>query len=127
MDSISGLLVTVRTAKQGSEMVCSKHGEKYQEEISTLRLNADDLATIGVENGNQALLASGYGTIRVICKAAEVPQGLFFLPLGAVANTLFSGWSTEESGVPNWKRLEVVLSPCREQSANSDSGQGGGS
>jgi len=110
--SISGLLVTVRTAKQGAEMVTSKHGAPYIAEISTLRIHPDDLAALGVENGGHAMLASEHGEVRVTCRATEVPQGLFFLPLGPVANTLFSAWSTQESGVPNWKRINVSLAPC---------------
>ncbi len=123
MGSISGLLVTVRTAKQGAEMVSSKHGAPYIAEISTLRIHTDDLVALGVEDGGQALLASEHGEVRVTCKVTEVPQGIFFLPLGPVANTLFSAWSTQESGVPNWKRLEVTLAPCKEQGKESNAGQ----
>jgi formylmethanofuran dehydrogenase subunit D len=92
-------------------MVTSKHGEAYLAEISTLRLNADDLSALGVEEGGAARLASEHGEVPVTCQVAEVPRGLFFLPLGPVANTLFSAWSTEESGVPNWKRINVSIAP----------------
>lgn len=115
MGSISGLLVTVRTVKQGAEMVTSKHSERYVSEISTLRIHPEDIAAIGVEDGGNAVLSSDHGEIRVTCKGTEVPRGLFFLPLGHVANTLFSCSSTEESGVPNWKRINVTLAPCDEQ------------
>ncbi len=125
MGSIQGLLVTVRTAKQGAEMVSSKHGAPYIEEISTLRIHQDDLTALGVESGGQAMLASAHGEIRVFCKATDVPQGIFFLPLGPVANTLFSATSTQESGVPNWKGLRVELSPCGEPGPEVHSDKGG--
>ncbi len=124
MGSISGLLVTVRTAKQGATMVTSKHSAPYIAEISTLRIHPDDLSALGVADGNSATLTSAHGEIQVTCKATDVPQGLFFLPLGPVANTLFSAWSTEESGVPNWKRIQVSLTPCEERAEANNSGQG---
>ncbi|MGE4195087.1 MAG: molybdopterin dinucleotide binding domain-containing protein [Pseudodesulfovibrio sp.] len=124
MGSISGLLVTVRTAKQGSSMVTSKHGAPYLAEISTLRIHPDDLSAMGVEDGGAAMLASPHGEVRVTCKGTDVPKGLFFLPLGPVANTLFSAWSTEESGVPNWKRINVSLTPCDETAGTDNAGQG---
>jgi len=122
--SISGLLVTVRTAKQGAEMVTSKHGAPYLAEISTLRIHPDDLSSVGVKDGDPVMLVSPHGEVKVTCKGAEVPQGLFFLPLGAVANTLFSAWSTEESGVPNWKRIQVSITPCDECSGKNTPDQG---
>ncbi len=105
-------------------MVCSKLGAKYKEEITLLRVSTEDLNALELKNGSLAWLSSTYGEIRVVCKEAEVPQGLFFLPLGDVANKLFSGWSTEESGVPDWKRLEVVLSPHKGQGGDKPAGSG---
>jgi len=39
MAGISGLLVTVRTGKQGAEMMRGKMNPEYLEEISTLRIH----------------------------------------------------------------------------------------
>jgi len=123
--TISGLLVTVRTARQGAEMVSDKHGAPYIEEISTLRVHRDDLAALGLEDGGRAALASEHGEIRVFCKAAETPRGLFFLPLGPVANVLFSVWSAQESGVPNWKGIEVTITGGESPDKPVGPGQGG--
>nr|WP_275406346.1 molybdopterin dinucleotide binding domain-containing protein [Pseudodesulfovibrio sp. JC047] len=117
-------MVTVRTAKQGSAMVSSKHGELYSSEIKILRIHPDDLSAMGAKDGQAAMLTSQHGEVRITCKGADVPRGLFFLPLGPVANVLFSVTSTEESGVPNWKRLKVSLAPCDERPEPRNSGQG---
>ncbi|WP_428565219.1 MAG: molybdopterin dinucleotide binding domain-containing protein [Solidesulfovibrio sp. DCME] len=111
MSHITGALVTVRTAKQGAEMESGKTNVKYLAEIATLRLNPDDLADLGLEEGGQAVLASAHGRAVVTCRAAEGPRGLFFLPLGEVANRLFSAAVTNGTGVPQWKYLEVTVSP----------------
>lgn len=112
MNAITGLLITVRTAKQGTEMVCGKDTEKYKQEIATLRVHEEDLAELGLGEQHQALLSSAHGEVVVTCRAADVPRGLFFLPLGQVANQLFSAAATDGTGVPEWKRLAVRLSPC---------------
>lgn len=116
MDRITGLLVTVRTARQGTEMVCGKSTPKYIEEISTLRIHPEDLAFLGLAPNQSALLTSAHGEAIVTCRPTEGPRGIFFLPLGPVANRLFSAAATQGTGVPDWKSLEVTLSrhgaPC---------------
>ena len=124
MNSLSGLLVTVRTARQGTEMVCGKTTAKYVEEISTLRINPEDLAELGVAPKESARLASVHGEAIVICRPTEGPRGLFFLPLGPVANRLFSAARTFGTGVPEWKSLEVTLSRCEGQCDNLDGNKG---
>ena len=56
-----------------------------------LRINADDMSELGVSDGQEARLASPYGEITVTCHKADVPRGVFFLPLEPLANLLFRG------------------------------------
>lgn len=123
MGCVSGLLVTVRSAKQGTEMVCGKATAKYLEEIASMRIHPEDLAELDLAPGQSALLTSAYGEAIVTCRPADVPRGLFFLPLGAVANQLFSAASTQGTGVPDWKYLEVTLSPHGGQPDQIGNGQ----
>ena len=109
MGGISGLLVTVRTAKQGAEMMANKLGAEYRREISVLRINPDDMQELAVSEGQPVRVASPYGEVTVACQPADVPRGLFFLPLGPVANQLFSGANTDGTGVPDWKRQPVTI------------------
>lgn len=108
LSTLKGILVTVRTSKQGVALVKGKASAEYQEETSTLRVSAGDLARLGLDSGQEARLASPFGQALVRCQAAEVPSGLFFLPLGPTANQLI-GADTEGTGVPNFKALEVEL------------------
>lgn len=112
--NLSGMLITVRTARQGTEMVCGKWTPKYLKEISTVRLNSDDLAELGLEQSQPALLTSAHGQAIVTCRVGEGPRGLFFMPLGPAANQLFSATDTYGTGVPEWKGLPVTLSPYEE-------------
>ncbi len=124
MGCVSGLLVTVRTARQGTEMVCGKSTPKYLEEISTLRIHPEDLAALGLTPNQSALLTSAHGKAVVTCRPAEGPRGLFFLPLGPVANRLFSAACTQGTGVPDWKCLEVTLSRYEGQCGNQTKDKG---
>jgi formylmethanofuran dehydrogenase subunit D len=120
MARISGLLVTVRSAKQGAEMMKSKLTEDYLQEISSLRISAEDMAELALSDGDKARLASPHGAISVTCHPTDVPKGLFFLPLGPLANRLFSGADTDGTGVPDWKRQQVTVEPAGEHSGNHD-------
>lgn len=108
MNSIRGLLITVRTAKQGTAMEKGKFSEEYLREISTLRMHPEDIALLGLDDGMQAVLQSDSGEILVTCRAMEGPKGLFFLPLGQAANRLV-GKETHGTGVPDFKGIPVRL------------------
>jgi len=112
MSGITGLLVTVRSGRQGMEMMKGKFSDAYLEEIASLRINADDLAELALSEGDHARIVSPFGEVVVTCHPSDVPRGLFFLPLGPVANQLFSGAHTDGTGVPRWKRQPVTIEPA---------------
>jgi formylmethanofuran dehydrogenase subunit D len=112
MGGISGLLVTVRSAKQGAEMMANKLSAEYGREISSLRINPDDMKELAVSEGQPVRMASPYGEVTVTCQPADVPRRTFFLPLGPVANQLFSGANTDGTGVPDWQRQPVTIQAC---------------
>ncbi|MGD9159073.1 MAG: molybdopterin dinucleotide binding domain-containing protein [Desulfobacteraceae bacterium] len=114
MAEISGLLVTVRTGKQGAEMMRGKMTLEYLEEISSLKINPDDMAELPLSSGQKAKITSPYGETIVSCHASDVPKKLFFLPLGPVANRLVSGADTDGTGVPAWKGQQVSIEPAEQ-------------
>lgn len=106
--SITGLLITVRTSRQGASMEKGKFSAEYIQEISTLTINPEDFAFLDFGHEKRAVLKSEAGEISVTCKAAEGPPGLFFLPLGPIANKLI-GEETYGTGVPDFKGIPVLL------------------
>jgi formylmethanofuran dehydrogenase subunit D len=108
VNGIHGLLITVRTAKQGAAMEKGKFSEEYIREISMLSVNPEDLAALGLNDDMCAVLQSDDAKIIVTCRAAEGPKGLFFLPLGQAANQLI-GKETLGTGVPDFKGIHVRL------------------
>lgn len=110
MGMLSGLLVTVRTGRQGATMEKGKFSAEYVQEISTLTLHPEDFAFLGLGADRQAVLKSPAGAVVVTCRAAEGPRGIFFLPLGPVANRLL-GTETYGTGVPDFKEIVVTVTP----------------
>ena len=107
--SLSGQLITVRTSKQGAAMEKGKFTREYIDEISSLTLNHKDLDALGLGGDMKALLKTSTGEVTVTCRPGDVPQGYFFLPLGAVANSIIEA-ETYGTGVPNYKGVAAVLS-----------------
>lgn len=108
MSSISGLLITVRTSRQGASMEKGKYTEEYIQEISTLTVSHEDYAILGLNQNNRVVIRNSAGKITVACRSKEGPSGLFFLPLGPLANMLISE-ETNGTGVPNFKGIPVTL------------------
>lgn len=112
MNSIHGLLITVRTAKQGAAMEQGKFSEEYIQEISMLNVNPEDISTLGLNDDMRAVLQSDDAEIVVTCREAQGPRGVFFLPLGQAANRLI-GKETYGTGVPEFKGISVRLRPAQ--------------
>jgi len=108
--SISGQLITVRTSRQGAAMEKGKFTEEYIQEISSLTLNPKDLDSLGLGEDMKALLKTSVGEVAVTCRPGDVPQGLFFMPLGAVANSITHS-ETYGTGVPDFKGVDAEVSP----------------
>ncbi|SHI30122.1 molybdopterin dinucleotide binding domain-containing protein [Desulfosporosinus lacus] len=121
MGTISGLLITVRTGRQGATMENGKLTPEYLEETSMLAINPEDLAALEMAPGQPARLKSPDGEVIVTCRPTTGPRGLFFLPLGPTASQLISG-ETHGTGVPDFKGLPVTLEPELKFSQQTDLG-----
>lgn len=108
MGEIAGVLITVRTRSQGSAMEKGKFSEEYVKAISTLFINPDDYNCLGLTEDNKAIVKSSVGEITVTCHPTEGPKGVFFLPLGHLANQLI-GEGTHGTGVPDFKGIPVTV------------------
>lgn len=119
MATISGMLITVRTGRQGAAMEKSKFSGEYLEETAMLSLCPSDFQAIGLEPGHRARLSSEDGEVVVTCRSAEGPKGIFFMPLGPTANQLIGG-ETQGTGVPHYKGITVTVKPEPDASTQAD-------
>jgi formylmethanofuran dehydrogenase subunit D len=123
MASISGMLITVRTSRQGAAMEKGKFTPEYLEETAMLSLCPADFQAVGLTPGQHARLISDDGEAVVTCRSAEGPKGVFFMPLGPTANLLIGG-ETQGTGVPHYKGITVTVKPepdaCTQADARKD-------
>ena len=105
------ILIPGRTSRQGTALNEGKFTAGYVEETSTLLMNPEDMAGLGLKNGDRVRLRSEQGQIELPCQAAkagELPPGLLFLPYGDLSSRLMGG-DTHGTGMPNSKGIDVEL------------------
>ena len=105
------ILIPGRTARQGTTLNEGKFTAGYAEETGTLSVNPDDMARLGLKNGDRVRLRSEQGQIELPCQAAkagELPRGVLFMPYGDLSSRLMGG-DTHGTGMPNSKSFDVEL------------------
>lgn len=105
------ILIPGRTSKQGCGISEGKFGEVYQAEIHSLHVAPEDMARLGLSNGDKVRLTSEDGQIDVAvtkAKGDELPPGILFIPYGDLSSRLMGG-DTHGSGMPTSKGLDVEL------------------
>lgn len=107
------VLIAGRTAKQGTTLNAGKLKDEYIEVTSTGEMNSDDMARLGLQDGDRVRLRSPVGEVVVRCigKApADLPSGVIFIPYGPPSSQLM-GSDTACTGMPISKNLEVEVEP----------------
>ena len=108
------MLIGGRTSRQGTSLCTGKLGAEYLEVSSTLEMNADDMARLGLKDNDQVRLRSANGEATVRCKgraAKDLPAGLLFIAYGPHSSRLM-GSDTAGSGMPLSKNIEVEVEPA---------------
>jgi formylmethanofuran dehydrogenase subunit D len=105
------VLIPGRTSRQGTTLNEGKFSAGYLDETSTVQVNADDMARLGLKAGDLVVLRSEAGQAEVRCqpaRAADLPAGLLFLAYGDASSRLMGG-DTHGSGMPDSKGIDVEL------------------
>jgi formylmethanofuran dehydrogenase subunit D len=106
-------LIAGRTAKQGVSLNAGKLTSDYREITSSVEMNRDDMARLGLADGDRVRLSTGEGAIVVRCtgrKPEDLPASLLFLAYGPPSGQLMGG-DTALTGMPISKNLEVEVEP----------------
>lgn len=104
-------LIGGRSSRQGTSLCAGKLGAEYIEVSSTLEMNAEDMARLGLKDNDNVRLRSADGEIVVRCKgkpAKDLPAGLLFIAYGPLSSALM-GSETAGSGMPMSKNIEVEV------------------
>ena len=105
----------MRTAQQGVNVNVGKGGEEYQKIVTTLSVHADDMATLGVSDGDPVVVRTEFGEAEFTCQSAKVPEGMIFVPYGPPTCKLMGG-DTDGTGMPTSKGWDVEVVPTNETS-----------
>ena len=104
-------LIAGRNSKQGTSLNAGKLKAEYREVTSTVEMNTEDMARLGLENGDEVVLRTAVGETVVRCKGrkpTDLPSGLLFMAYGPPSSQLM-GADTAGSGMPISKNLEVEV------------------
>ena len=106
-------LIAGRTMKQGQTLNAGKLKDGYQEVTTTGEMNQEDMARLGLKDGDQVRLSTATGETVVRCKGRkpeDLPAGMIFIAYGPPSSQLM-GSDTALSGMPLSKNLEVEVEP----------------
>jgi formylmethanofuran dehydrogenase subunit D len=109
------VLIAGRTSRQGTSLNEGKFTSVYLEETGNVQMNPDDMARLGLKNGDRVCLRSRHGQIEIPCQAAkagDLPAGLLFLAYGDCSSKLMGG-ETHGTGMPDSKGFDVILEKVR--------------
>jgi len=110
-------LIGGRSSKQGTSLCAGKLGAEYVELTSTVEMNVEDMARLGLHNHSQVRLRTPVGEVIVRCKSREtkdLPPGIMFMAYGPLSSQLMAG-DTAASGMPISKNLDVEVEPVPEE------------
>jgi formylmethanofuran dehydrogenase subunit D len=108
MANLKLTLITGRSTKQGAGISSGKEYQDYKEATRILDMNCADMERSGLAEGDTARIATRLGSAEVVCRAADIPEGLAFIAFGPACNTLV-GDETYASGMPDSKHVEVEV------------------
>jgi formylmethanofuran dehydrogenase subunit D len=103
-------LITGRTPAQGKGLHQGKDSEAYHRATTLVEMNSDDMAHLGIEEGQEVQVRTLTGQVKVPVRTGQLSPGLLFMPMGPTANVLI-GSDTECTGMPPSKGLTAEVEP----------------
>jgi formylmethanofuran dehydrogenase subunit D len=104
-------LIGGRSSRQGTALCTGKLGADYIEVSTTLEMNVEDMARLGLQADSRVRLRTPSGETILRCKAREtkdLPPGLLFMAYGPASSQLMAG-DTAGTGMPLSKNLRVEV------------------
>ncbi len=114
-------LIAGRSSKQGTTLNAGKLKDPYRQVTSTVEMNMDDMARLGLQDGDKVRLRTELGEAVVRCKGRkpeDLPSGMLFIAYGPPSSQLMGG-DTAGTGMPISKNLEVEVEPLVDQEATT--------
>jgi formylmethanofuran dehydrogenase subunit D len=103
-------LITGRTKKQAHGLHKGIGSPDHIAATSYVEICSDDMASLGIVEGQKVKLLSDAGTVELTVHATDIPVGLLFVPMGPAANQLV-GAETFGTGMPSFKGMQIKVNP----------------
>jgi len=113
------LLNPSRTASQGVQINIGKFSDEYEAIVTTMEIHPEDMASLGVDEGDWVKVSTEFGSVQLKCKSAKVPEGMLVVPYGPPTCKLMSG-STDGTGMPLSKGWEVDVERIESRGQSSE-------
>lgn len=104
------ILNSSRSSRQGALINVGKDSEEYQALTNLMTMEPGDMAEIGLQDGQMALVRTEFGEAPFKCQAGKVPEGMIFIAYGPPTCNLMGG-DTDGTGMPTSKGWEVEVIP----------------
>lgn len=104
------ILITGRTAKQGTALHKGKGSDLYRRATGFVAVSRADRERLGLEEGQRVRLRTAFGEAELELREGNLPAGIVFVPMGPAANALIAA-ETQGTGMPDSKGLEAVVEP----------------
>jgi formylmethanofuran dehydrogenase subunit D len=105
------MLIPGRSSKQGTSLNAGKLKAEYLEITSTVEMNTDDMARMGLKDGDSVRLSNEIGETVVRCKGrkpTDLPAGMMFIAYGPPSTHLMDA-ETAGTGMPSSKNFMVEV------------------
>ena len=110
-------LIGGRSSKQGTALCQGKLEAEYVDVTSTVEMNVEDMARLGLRNEGRVRLRTPTGESIMRCRGREtkdLPPGLLFIAYGPLSSELMAG-DTAGTGMPASKHFQVEVEPLPEE------------
>ena len=110
------LLLTGRSIWQGEAMESGKEAKGYMEVGTSLQMNPEDMAKLGVSENDKVLLTSKYGKVvmKVVPAKERLMEGMVYVPFSTWCNVLVNP-TTESTGMPSFKSTRITIEKTKEK------------
>ena len=105
---MSFVFVSGRSTRQGRYINIGKDTAEYQAMVSTLSMNAQDLAELKLSAGMRVRVRSEWGETTFRCDQGDLPPGIVFALYGPPTCALMGG-QTDGTGMPDQKGFDVEV------------------
>ena len=110
MPSLKVTLISGRNLGQAKSREGGRFSEEYLRNVAVCELNPEDLASLGITQGQNVKIATKTGSVvvKAVIASQALPRGVIFVPMGPWVNMVIP-IETDGTGMPLFKGLNAEV------------------